>query len=329
MSARHRWIRLIAWGAGLAIAASGASCAEDDEQTAVVPNGMLLSQAGLFADVARGTLAEGVRAYRPRFELWSDGADKSRWLYVPEGTTIDTTDVDAWVFPVGTRAFKEFTRDGVRVETRMLEKTGPRTWRAAAFVWRADQSDADATTAGSSNTLGTPHDVPTSEQCGDCHDGAADTLLGVDAIQLAYDGDGLTTAALMADGLASAPIPERIELPGDETTAGALGYLHANCGNCHNDGARNPLRLRLTVGSLARAEDTPVYQTAVGQPTRSDPLGGTDALCIVDAGVPEQSLLYLRMTRRGSSSGMMPPLGTEDVDPNAERLIGDWIRSLL
>src|SRR5688500_13196261 len=73
-----------------------------------------LSETGLFADVKAGTLAPGVRAFRLQFELWSDGAAKRRWVALPEGGRIDTSDMDAWRFPVGTRLWKEFTRDGVR-----------------------------------------------------------------------------------------------------------------------------------------------------------------------------------------------------------------------
>src|SRR5262249_55508478 len=79
-----------------------------------------LSETGLFADVKTGTLGKGVRAFQPKYVLWSDGATKRRWLYLPDGGTIDTSDMDYWTYPVGTTAWKEFTRDGVRVETRML-----------------------------------------------------------------------------------------------------------------------------------------------------------------------------------------------------------------
>src|SRR3954451_12548637 len=81
-----------------------------------------LSDTGLFADPQNERLGPGVVAYRPQFELWSDGASKRRWIFVPEGARIDSTDMDAWLFPPGTKLWKEFTRDGVRVETRLLYK---------------------------------------------------------------------------------------------------------------------------------------------------------------------------------------------------------------
>src|SRR5262245_42738978 len=95
-----------------------------------------LSETGLFADVLMATVADGVRADQPRVEPWRDGATKRRWMLVPPGTAIDTSDPDNWNFPAGTKIWKEFTRDGVRVETRLLFKHGD-AWTPVAYVWRS------------------------------------------------------------------------------------------------------------------------------------------------------------------------------------------------
>src|SRR5690606_21407474 len=71
-----------------------------------------LSETGLYADIATETLAEGVQGFTPRFQLWTDTAEKRRWVYIPEGTQIDTSDIDEWKFPVGFKLWKEFSRDG-------------------------------------------------------------------------------------------------------------------------------------------------------------------------------------------------------------------------
>lgn len=49
-----------------------------------------LSATGLYADLGADALAPGVLPYRPEFELWSDGASKRRWIWLPPGTRIDT-----------------------------------------------------------------------------------------------------------------------------------------------------------------------------------------------------------------------------------------------
>ena len=82
-----------------------------------------LSCTGLYSDWATKTIASDAIPYTPALVFWSDGADKSRWLYLPPGTTIDTTDMDNWVFPVGTKIWKQFVLDGQLVETRLIWKT--------------------------------------------------------------------------------------------------------------------------------------------------------------------------------------------------------------
>src|SRR5262245_54168229 len=54
-----------------------------------------LSATGLYADIATKELAAYAQPFAPQFLLWSDGADKQRWVYLPECEgTIDTTDMN-------------------------------------------------------------------------------------------------------------------------------------------------------------------------------------------------------------------------------------------
>lgn len=78
---------------------------------------------GLYTDWSAKTLAPSVQAYTPAFTLYSDGASKARFISLPAGGQIDTSDLDNWVFPVGTKIWKEFSVGGVRVETRLAWKT--------------------------------------------------------------------------------------------------------------------------------------------------------------------------------------------------------------
>ena len=88
----------------------------------------LLSETGLYEASRPGAIARGVRQFSPQYPLWTDGAKKARWIYLPPGTAIDTTVPGEWTFPVGTRFWKEFTFNGRKVETRFI-------WRAAADRW--------------------------------------------------------------------------------------------------------------------------------------------------------------------------------------------------
>ena len=47
---------------------------------------------------------------------------------------------------------------------------------------------------------------------------------------------------------------------------------------------------------------------------------------LVAPGSPERSVLYYRISRRGT--GQMPPVASTEVDRKAVQLIGDWIRGL-
>ena len=78
-----------------------------------------MSETGLYAAGRPGRDRSGEPPFSPQYPLWSDGAAKARWIYLPPGTAIDTSDPDDWTFPVGTRFWKEFTFNGRKVETRL------------------------------------------------------------------------------------------------------------------------------------------------------------------------------------------------------------------
>src|SRR5262245_21735632 len=74
-------------------------------------NPATLADTGRCLDAGCCQIASNVHAYTPHYQLWSDSATKRRWIYLPPGTQIDTSDMDFWKFPVGTKLWKEFTRD--------------------------------------------------------------------------------------------------------------------------------------------------------------------------------------------------------------------------
>jgi hypothetical protein len=290
----------------------------------------LLSETGLYSDIKANTLAPGVEPFEPRFALWSDGAVKRRWISLPAGAKIDTSDMDAWKLPVGTKLWKEFSRDGVRVETRIVERTTASDWLLLAFQWKPDQSDAVTVPEGVQNASGTPHDIPSATQCKSCHTGAPDRVLGFSAIQLAGTTGPLDLAALAARGaLSQAPSTPPI-VPGHAVVVAALGYLHANCGHCHNPASgvffTLNLDLRLRSDSLATEQDTPVWNTAVGQPSL---VAGSGGLALrIAPGDPDHSALIYRMGLPGGQRSRMPPLATETVDATGLAAVRAWIDSL-
>lgn len=291
-------------------------------EAADVPWPLTLSETGLYSDVMTGTLAADVRTYAPAFPLWSDGAVKERYFALPEGTTIDSSDPDLWDFPVGTRAWKTFTRDGVRVETRYIERVQD-DWVWVSYQWRDDGTDADAVPDGVRNARGTQHDIPETQACFRCHQAAG--LLGVGAIQLGDDNPDDTLAMWTDAGLLSDAISESTAVPSQGLEHDVLGYFHGNCGGCHMDGYyladAYALRLRVQVGT-ATVQDSPVYQTGMNTPTRHP----NTTSVVIATGDPEASQLYERMATREIIQ--MPPVGTELVDQDALDDVREWIVSL-
>lgn len=136
-----------------------------------------LSDTGLFIAGSTQVRPENL-AYSPQYPLWSDGAAKRRWLYLPPGTSIDASSPDAWEFPPGTRLWKEFSH-GRPIETRLMERLKDGSWRFAVYVWNADGTDAELAPAEGIGALPAPsapgghYRIPSQADCRACHEGAA------------------------------------------------------------------------------------------------------------------------------------------------------------
>jgi hypothetical protein len=304
-------------------------CPEPEpERLAALPD--RLSDTGLYSDLDSGALAPGVERFRPAFELWSDGAEKRRFIRLPPGAQIDSSDMDAWSFPVGTRMWKEFRSRGLRVETRLIERVGadPGAWAAQAYVWSDGEEDAIAAPAGFVEARGTDHDVPAAGECVGCHGGRSSFALGFSAIQLAgvaVEGE-TDLRQLVERGLLSQLPADDLAVPGDDTERAALGYLHANCGHCHNQDRPaaaigpcfdpdNRLDFWLQVDRLRSADQTPTYRSAVGR--------------AIQPGDPGGSAILDHMSTRGLFFPLrMPPIGSERVDGDALQLMARWIEGL-
>jgi len=330
----------LALGGALSLAAAGPSPA---------PPG-LLSKTGLYADMATKRVDPKNLSYSPQYPLWSDGAHKRRWVYLPAGRRIDAARQDDWVFPVGTRFWKEFTFD-TRVETRYIEKVRPGAWRFATYVWNADESDALlAPERGLKNNHdlgdGIRHDIPGVLDCRTCHEGqGSEVILGFSALQLSPDRDAMaphaetlepgmiTLTTLVSQNRIAAASPTWRDTPpriAAETprARAALGYLHGNCGGCHRAGdtlASVGMFLRHSLATTT-ADDEPGMVTTSGAPSKYAVPGVVgEPTYRIKAGDPDRSALVFRMSSRNPLT-QMPPLGTKLVDRDALALIKQWIR---
>ncbi len=317
---------LIDWSAG----DSGKDAAKDQtiDKGSSYTGPAKLSETGQFSDIPSRTLADGVRAYDVRQPVWVDGVVTKHFLYLPPGQKIDTSIMDVWKFPIGTKSWRELYVSSKLVETRFMWKQaeGDAGWIKVSFQWNSSLTDAVAVPDGVQNVDGTDHDIPSVADCEQCHNGQGDGLIGVAAIQLSKDGGGGFLTTLINDGLLTNPPAGEFDVPGTGAVKDSLIYLHANCGHCHNDenylAQKRYLRLKLKT-AITTPEQTPTYQTCIN--AKMNHVLASSSYCIIP-GKPAESQLYVRMNERNID--MMPTLDTEVVDTQAMTTISDWITAL-
>ncbi len=188
-----------------------------------------LSETGLFTSTQDHQPAPGLIPYSVNAPLWSDGAEKERFIALPGDGQIEFDDVlyphgrdypdHGWRFPDGTILVKTFTIDMEagnpasrrRLETRILQyrkmpgnddEYGAQYWFGYTYVWNDEQTDADLLAAeGLDRKLvikdaqapgGTREQVwrfPSRTECTLCHTMAAKYVLGVTTPQMNKDHD--------------------------------------------------------------------------------------------------------------------------------------------
>lgn len=292
-----------------------------------------LADTGLYSDFEAREIAPECLPYEPQYPLWTDGALKRRWIALPEGTAIDARDVDHWDFPVGTRLWKEFAFERA-IETRYMERLADGSWMFATYLWNADGSDAPlapvrGVRAVCESSPGVPYDVPGRFDCMACHGGRPERVLGFGALQLSSarstPRNGVTLEGLVQRGLLANLRRDLLDQPPriaarSETERAALGWLHGNCGGCHNASGpleRLGLELDQPLGRESRALET-LVERASHTRTAVMPLR-------IVPGDPDASDLLAHIASADPLT-RMPPLGTRAPDRAAVELLARWIR---
>jgi hypothetical protein len=278
-------------------------------------------------------------AFSPQYPLWSDGAVKRRWIHLPPGTAIDASKPDAWEFPRGTRLWKEFALDRP-IETRFIERLPDGSWQYGTYIWNEQGTDATLAPADGATVRGN-YAVPAEFDCRACHEGAPVPVLGFSALQLSSDRDPLAPhadvrsevdlQALIARGLVKNLPPElanarpRIAVSSPVERA-ALGYLHGNCGHCHNSSGNGvPVELSLAQSSVGGAADAErVLRSMIDAGGRFRPHGAGEGARLITPGRPDASVLITRVRSRNPQI-QMPPIGTQLIDKEALALLERWI----
>jgi len=292
-----------------------------------------------------GRLASGLIEFSPQYPLWSDGATKRRWIQLPPGSFIDASNPDAWDFPRGTKLWKEFGHHG-SIETRFIERGSDGAWRFGSYVWSADGRDAVlAPPAGirevtAPNAPGGQYAIPAENDCRACHEGAPVPVLGFSALQLSPDRDPRAPHAapgaledlrtLAARGVLRNLPPALLARPPRIAAASAreraaLGYLHGNCGHCHNDDG--PLAVfELNFSQRVNAAPDGVLRSFLDVPSQIRAAVAPLGTPRLSRGNFSGSAIAARMRSRDPLQ-QMPPLGTTQVDVEALALLAEWAGS--
>jgi uncharacterized repeat protein (TIGR03806 family) len=297
-----------------------------------------LSDYGFFTDLRARTPAARVTAYHLNTPLFSDYAEKQRYLYVPAGAKIAYNPDTALDFPLGSALIKTFgyQQNGAfkALETRLLLRRAS-GWVAVPYVWNADGTDADLKRAGtripvtftdpSGQSHSISYSVPNQNQCKDCHAlSGAITPIGPKARNL---NDGHQLQMLAAAGLldrapADAPRLARWDDPRAPLDARARAYLETNCAHCHN-----PQGAASNSGLLLDWKQADVTARGIMKHPVAAGRGSGDRDYDIVPGKADASILIYRM--ESTDPGIaMPELGRATVHAEGVKLLRDWINAM-
>lgn len=287
-----------------------------------------LTEAGVYdpsAPLADLLPADGYLSYELGSTLFSDSSEKSRLLYVPPGSTIESVGDGMPRFPEGTVLVKTFLynhdeRDpslGRRIiETRLLV-LNQGAWNVATYVWNDAQTEAFLELGGSTTAVNwidvtgrersIDYEVPDQVSCVACHQqSGASTPLGPELRHLNFDveRDGfavnqlrhLTASGALAD-IDPATVAAAVDYL-DTTvpiTDRGRAYLDMNCAHCHNPGGWS----RPANQGLDFRIETPFEATGILQEERS--------------------------IERNFVAGEMPFLGTTTIDEDGLALLMEYL----
>lgn len=303
--------------------------------------------------------APGLIPYDIASPLWSDGADKQRFLALPEGATIAVKDCGRepaacappsaggtpgsdgkLELPAGSVLVKSFLFGGRFIETRLLVRLSDGSWAGYSYAWREDQRDADLVEDAFGGVTRAVRDAedrpldwtfPSRQMCLDCHTAAAGGSIGPELRQLNRDfrfANGVTENQLDAYervGLFSVPLPRPLPdpYPSPSTDAGSVAARARSYLHANCASCHRP------GGSFdgidLRFEAPLAAMNLCDVAPERGTLGVEGAQRLVP-GRPELSTLTLRM--RALDFNRMPRIGTRVVDTVGVAAVEAWIAEL-
>lgn len=298
----------------------------------------------LFRDSGGREPNAGVTPYDLNTALYSDGALKFRYVFMPPGARATYNAEGVFEFPVGTVLVKTFAfaadmrapTENVRfLETRLLIRRAS-GWIALPYVWNEEQTEARLSLIGANvpvsfidedgAAVGLDWQVPNRNQCKGCHDTLGEiTPIGPSARNL-NRGDQLArwhAAGLIDAAPSEAPrVPNAYDSADSAITERARAYLDVNCAHCHN-----PNGPAHTSGLDLRWNATPASAWGLNKRPVAAGRGSAGMEFAIAPGHPERSFLLYRMESTDPGV-MMPELGRQRVDTRAVALMREWIAGM-
>ena len=344
--------RLLAILAGLACLSAAPAPVDNAALLAETPAPKLAAYH-LFTDPGGRHANAELTPYVLNTPLFSDYAEKLRFLYLPPGARaryrpdgvldlpVGATLVKTFAYPADLRRPDEKLR---HVETRLLIHQ-PDGWVARTYVWNAAQTEAVLKRAGTrldvrftdrqGRARTVDYAVPNQNQCKECHQlDEGLTPIGPKARNLngdfAYaEGTENQLARWSRLGLLTgAPAPKdaprtaRWDDPAEPLEARARAYLDGNCAHCHNARAAAS-----NSGLFLELEETRGPQLGIGKAPVAAGRGSGDLKVGIEPGHPDTSILAYRMAST-EPGVMMPELGRSIRHDEGLALIRAWIAGM-
>jgi uncharacterized repeat protein (TIGR03806 family) len=324
-----------------------------------------LAEYRFFRDAGAREPNARVTPYDLNTALYSDGALKFRYVYIPPGQTARYDAEGVFEFPVGTVLIKTFAfaadmrapGENVRfLETRLLIRRSD-GWIALPYVWNDAQTEARLSPIGADTPVRfTDEDgaavafdwaVPNRNQCKGCHDRAGDLVpIGPSArnlnvnvtrqyINMSRPNDALVgtmgynqLAYWQEIGLIDRLPEQAPRVPDAFNVADGTLELRARAYldvNCAH--CHNPEGPAHTSGlDLRWSQHEPVQWGVLKRPVAAG-RGSAGYDFAIEPGHPERSILLYRMESTDPGV-MMPELGRQRVDARGVALIRQWIAEM-
>lgn len=326
---------------GVAVAVSASSTTGPDPQIILdSANPAQLSAFGFFDGGAQHPAPQLI-AYSLRTPLFSDYAEKQRFMYLPgDGKLTAQAGTGRLIFPVGAALIKNFgyvDKNGILqiIETRVLLRR-VQGWVALPYVWRADHKDADLRVGGTripinfisprGHPMQISYGVPNKNQCKQCHS-LHQEIVPIGPVL----GNIRFPDSQSRDRLWARLDAPKTEFPlwakWDDRTSGTLdarakSYLRINCGHCHN-----PNGSASNSGLFLDGQQYDAANSGVGKRPVAAGQGSGNLDFVIAPGKPDQSILIYRMKSLDPGAAM-PELGRATVHEEGVELLEQWIGSM-